>query len=65
MSARAAGGAKMAGLMAALAFYNYGRKAFNQRGYVAGRLNVSAPLSGRVFVVTGSNSGYVVWWRVC
>jgi hypothetical protein len=50
----------MAGFMAALAFYNYGRKTFNQRGYVAGRLDVRAPLIGRVYVVTGSNSGCVV-----
>ena len=45
-------------MLAAWAFYKYGRKTFNRHGYVKGpRLDVSAPLSGTVFVVTGSNSG--------
>lgn len=40
------------------AFYNYGRKHFNQKGLAdSERPNLSSDLSGRVYVVTGSNSG--------
>ncbi|GBG25954.1 Dehydrogenase/reductase SDR family member 12 [Hondaea fermentalgiana] len=41
-----------------MAFYNYGRKNFTEKGYAkAPRPDLSADLTGRVYVVTGSNSG--------
>jgi len=42
----------------AIAFYNYGRKEFNRKGWLKhARLDLSASLDDKVFVVTGSNSG--------
>jgi dehydrogenase/reductase SDR family protein 12 len=40
------------------AFYNYGRKRFTQTGWRdAERLNTSTDMTGKVFVITGANSG--------
>lgn len=44
--------------MSSWAFYSYGRKHFNRKGWLRSpRLDVGSDLSGKVFVVTGANSG--------
>lgn len=48
----------LGGASRAIAFYNYGRKHFNRKGWLASeRLKVDTDLTGRVYAVSGSNSG--------